>query len=153
MQLKCFVTSSLCHLLFGNNLLTSPWLRHQALSSGPGRAAELPSPLLRAAAAARSWAPSLQHLEPPQPQGPPSARVPSCLSPAQSLNGSLRSFSAALLPGHHLCCTTDLPETHHTDSVVPARHRQQFSAEKRRQGGSKEPPFLWTGLNTPMLNK
>lgn len=35
MQLKCSVTFCLRHLLFGNNLLTSLWLRHRALSFGP----------------------------------------------------------------------------------------------------------------------
>lgn len=145
MQLKCSVTSSFCHLLFGNNLLTSPWLRHRALSSGPGsgsgRAAVPSAPCGGCCLQLSTFAPA------PRAPTAPRASLCSCAelplsSSVARLSGSLRSFSAVLLPGHHPCSTTDLHETHRMNSVVPARHRQRFSAGERRQGGSRNHPSI-----------
>lgn len=173
MQLKCSVTYYLCHLLFGNNLLTSLWLQHQALSFGLCGAScrapvRLPPllPLLRAAAA-HSWPPLLQLLSPVTQRHsllqPPAAckGLPPLMCRADSLQPShlMEQLSVKLFNRGSSKDTTSASQLTFmkcivsVNSLVPAKHRQQLSVGKRRKGGAKEPLFLWAGVNTLMLYK
>lgn len=114
-----FYWGIICLLLFGFSIE----LCHLVLT-GPAAQFQSGSHLCSLRAAARSWPPPLQHpsqrlsatphyRHPPSLQGPPSPRVPSRLSPAQSVDGAAlcEAFQLQFLLGHHLCCTTDLHET------------------------------------------